>query len=236
MKMTPNKTGGKVLAACLAALQLLTLAAPVSAAGGATVPDKAVAGKSNVDPGFVYGSKAVDYIAGQDYYYLENQYIKTLIGTTKAPNDKQGPMSNGAIMDAVTQEAKRENLDWTQFVLSSKMNGTWQTGKKAFDLNELEVKGNTVVGKGASEAAPSIQGEVTYSILENTPLIQMQVKLTNTGAEDYTGYFEYLVDPDESNEDDTYVPGVGWTTSTINTVLTNHEWTENYMFEGYASK
>ena len=93
MKMTPNKTGGKVLAACLAALQLLTLAAPVSAAGGATVPDKAVAGKSNVDPGFVYGSKAVDYIAGQDYYYLENQYIKTLIGTTKAPNDKQGPMS-----------------------------------------------------------------------------------------------------------------------------------------------
>ena len=29
MKMTPNKTGGKVLAACLAALQLLTLAAPV---------------------------------------------------------------------------------------------------------------------------------------------------------------------------------------------------------------
>ena len=236
MKMTPNKTGGKVLAACLAALQLLTLAAPVSAAGGATVPDKAVAGKSNVDPGFVYGSKAVDYIAGQDYYYLENQYIKALIGTTKAPNDKQGPMSNGAIMDAVTQEAKRENLDWTQFVLSSKMNGTWQTGKKAFDLNELEVKGNTVVGKGASEAAPSIQGEVTYSILENTPLIQMQVKLTNTGAEDYTGYFEYLVDPDESNEDDTYVPGVGWTTSTINTVLTNHEWTENYMFEGYASK
>ena len=31
--MTPNKTGGKVLAACLAALQLLMLAAPVSAAG-----------------------------------------------------------------------------------------------------------------------------------------------------------------------------------------------------------
>ena len=64
-----------------------------------------------MDPGFVYGSKAVDYIAGQDYYYLENQYIKALIGTTKAPNDKQGPMSNGAIMDAVTQEAKREKLD-----------------------------------------------------------------------------------------------------------------------------
>ena len=136
MKMTPNKTGGKVLAACLAALQLLTLAAPVSAAGGATVPDKAVAGKSNVDPGFVYGSKAVDYIAGQDYYYLENQYIKALIGTTKAPNDKQGPMSNGAIMDAVTQEAKRENLDWTQFFLDSQMSGKWDMGKKVLDLNE----------------------------------------------------------------------------------------------------
>lgn len=235
MKMTPNKTGGKVLAACLAALQLLTLAAPVSAAGGATVPVKAVAGKSNVDPGFVYGSKAVDYIAGQDYYYLENQYIKTLIGTTKAPNDKQGPMSNGAIMDAVTQEAKRENLDWTQFFLDSQMSGKWDMGKKVLDLNELEVKGNTIVGKGVSEATPNIQGEVTYSIMENTPLIQMQVKLTNTGSEDYKGYFEYQIDPDESKEDDTYVPGVGWTMDSIKTVLTNHEWTENYIFEGSAS-
>lgn len=238
MKQTkPMKTGGKILAACLAAFQLLTLAVPVSAAGDtAAVPDKAVAGKSNADPGFVYGSKATDYVAGQDYYYLENQYVKTLIGPTKAANDKAGPMSNGAIMDAVTQSAKRENLDWTQFVLDTKMGGTWKTSKTAFDLNELEVKGNTIVGKGASEANPEIQGEVTYSLVEGTPLIQMSVKLTNTGEEDYTGYFEYLVDPDESNEDDTYVPGVGWTTSTIKTVLTDHEWTENYMFEGSSSK
>lgn len=236
MKIKPKKAGGKALAICLAVLQLLTFAAPVSAADGTKLPDKTVAEKSNVDPGFVYGSKATDYIAGQDYYCLENQYVKTLIGQTKAANDKQGPMSNGAIMDAVTQEAKRENLDWTQFVLSSKMSGTWQTGKNAFDLNELEVEGNTVVGKGASEATPSIQGQVTYSILENTPLIQMQVKLTNTGSEDYTGYFEYLIDPDESGEDDTYVPGVGWTTSTIKTVLTNHEWNENYIFEGITGK
>ena len=98
------------------------------------------------------------------------------------------------------------------------------------------MEGNTVVGKGASEATPSIQGQVTYPFLENTPLIQMQVKLTNTGSEDYTGYFEYLIDPDESGEDDTYVPGVGWTTSTIKTVLTNHEWKENYIFEGITGK
>ena len=72
-------------------------------------------------------------------------------------------MSNGAIMDAVTQEAKRENLDWTQFFLDSQMSGKWDMGKKVLDLNELEVKGNTIVGKGVSEATPNIQGEVTYS-------------------------------------------------------------------------
>lgn len=230
------KTGGKALVTCLAALQLLTLVAPVSAAGGtATEPDKVIAGKSNVNPGFVYGSKSIDYVAGQDYYYLENNYIKTLIGPNKAGNDKQGPYSNGAIMDAVSKDTNRENLDWTQFVLSTNMNASWQTGANAFDVSSLEVKGNTVVGTGASRNAPGIEGEVTYSILEGTPLIQMQVKLTNTNAEDYTGYFEYLVDPDESGEDDTYVPGAGWTTSTAKTVLTNHEWNDSYIFEGRAN-
>ena len=234
-QINPKNAGGKVLAACLAAFQLLTLAVPVSAAGGsATEPDRVVAGKSNADPGFVYGSKSIDYIAGQDYYYLENNYIKTLIGPTKAGNDKQGPYTNGAIMDAVPKDTNRENLDWTQFVLSQNMNASWSTGANGFDVGNLEVRGNTVVGTGASPNAPGLEGEVTYSILEDTPLIQMQVKLTNTGTEDYTGYFEYLVDPDESNEDDTYVPGVGWTTSTTKTVLTNHEWNENYIFEGIA--
>ncbi len=236
MKLKSKKVGGKALAACLAAVQLLTLAVPLSAAGGSEVPSKAVAGKSNVDPGFTYGSKGRDYVTGQDYYYLENQYVKTLIGPTKAANDQQGPMSNGAIMDAVTQEAKRENLDWTQFFLASKMSGSWDMGKGVLDLNELEVKGNTIVGKGVSEATPNIQGEVTYSIVENTPLIQMQVKLTNNGSEDYNGYFEYQIDPDESGEQNTYVPGVGWTMGNIYTVLTNHEWTGNYIFEGSASK
>ena len=83
-----------------------------------------------MDPGFVYGSKATDYIAGQDYYCLENQYVKNPDRPDQGSQRQAGPMSNGAIMDVVTQEAKRENLDWTQFVLSSKMSGTWQTGKK----------------------------------------------------------------------------------------------------------
>lgn len=128
----PKYVCGKALAACLAAFQLLTLAVPVSAAGGsATEPDQVVAGKSNVDPAFVYGSKSTDYVAGQDYYYLENNYIKTLIGPTKAGNDKQGPYTSGAIMDAVSKDTNRENLDWTQFVLSPDMNASWQTGANA---------------------------------------------------------------------------------------------------------
>ena len=71
--------------------------------------------------------------------------------------------------------------------------------------------------------------------MENTPLVKMEVKLTNTGAEDYQGYFEYLVDPDESGEQHTYVPGVGWTVKNSSTVLTGGEWTDNYIFEGCSN-
>ena len=54
----------KYTAAALAAAQLLALAAPVfpALAGSA-----AIAGKSHVNPGFSYGSKAEDYVEGQDY-------------------------------------------------------------------------------------------------------------------------------------------------------------------------
>lgn len=229
-----KSNGKKVLAACLATCQLASITLPVSAADQLQNLKTVIAQKSNVDPGFSYGAKSVDYVAGEDYYSLENQYVKTLIGSTKAKNDQKGPMSNGAIMDAVSKTSNRENLDWTQFVLSSEMNASWNTAgtKKVLDLNEIEVKGNTIVASGNYLANPDIKGEVVYSLVENTPLIKMEVKLTNEGAEDFKGYFEYLTDPDESNEDDTYVPGVGWTTSNSSSVLTNHEWTENYIFEG----
>ncbi len=233
MKRTHKK---KWIAVCLVAAQLLATGMPAYAAES-KAGSQIIAEKSSEDPGFSYGPKSVDYVAGQEYYSLENQYVKTLIGTQKVKNDQQGPMSNGAIMDAVSKTTNRENLDWTQFRLSSKMDSSWNTAgtNQVMDLNDIQVQGNTIVGKGSYGANPDIQGEVTYSLVENTPLIKMEVKLTNTGDEAYQGYFEYLVDPDESKEDDTYVPGVGWTTSNASTVLTNHEWNENYIFEGTAS-
>lgn len=239
MKFKLKRTGCKALVAGLVALQVFALAAPASAAvntgtNAAPVTFTPVAGVSSDDPGFVYGSKSTDYVSGQEYYYLENQYVKTLIGPTKAGNDKAGPFTSGAIMDAVSKDTNRENLDWTQFVLSPNMNASWNTGNNGFDISNLEVRGNTVVGTGASKNAPGITGEVTYSLEEDSPLIKMEIKLTNTGDSDYQGYFEYLMDPDESGEDDTYVPGVGWTKSQTNTVLTDHEWNENYIFEGTA--
>jgi hypothetical protein len=234
MKQTHSK---KWIAVCLAAALLVSTGTSVYAAGTAGTGSQIIAEKSSKDPGFSYGPKSVDYVSGREYYSLENQYVKTLIGTQKVKNDQQGPMSNGAIMDAASKTTNRENLDWTQFRFSSKMDASWNTAgtDQVLDLNDVQVQGNTIVGKGSYGANPAIQGEVTYSLVENTPLIKMEVKLTNTGEEDYKGYFEYLIDPDESKEDDTYVPGVGWTTSNSSTVLTEHEWTENYIFEGSAS-
>lgn len=239
MNFKLKRTGSKALVTGLVALQVFALTSPTSAAASTdalkvSAAFTPVAGVSSDDPGFVYGSKSTDYVSGQDYYYLENQYVKTLIGPTKAKNDQAGPFTSGAIMDAVSKDTNRENLDWTQFVLSPTMNASWNTGNNGFDISDLNVKGNTVVGTGASQSAPGITGEVTYSLEENSPLIKMEIKLTNTGDSNYSGYFEYLIDPDEAEEDDTYVPGVGWTKSQTNTVLTNHEWDENYIFEGTA--
>ncbi len=227
----------KLLAACLAAVQLVTLSVGTLPAAAETAADTVFAQKSSENPGFSYGSKAQDWVEGQEYYMLENQYVKTLIGTTKVKNDQKGPMSNGAIMDAVSKTSNRENLDWTQFIMRPQMTASWNTAgtDDVVDLNSLEVVGNTVVGTGAYNKNPAIQSEVTYSIVENTPLVKMEVKLTNTGAEDYQGYFEYLVDPDESGEQHTYVPGVGWTVKNSSTVLTGGEWTDNYIFEGCSN-
>lgn len=222
----------KIMAIFLAILQifiLITAAMPVASA------ETALAGKSSEDPKFHYGSKAEDYINGQAYYYLENQYVKTLIGTTKTVNDQKGPMSNGAIMDAVSKTSNRENLDWTQFIIRSQMDSSWNTASTpnaVLDFNELEVKENTIIGKGVYNGNTNIRGEIVYSLVEDTPLIQMEIKLTNTSEEDFQGYLEYLVDPDESGEQQTYVPGVGWTLSNSNTLLANGEWTDNYIFEG----
>ena len=78
MENKPMKKSRKALAACIAALQLLVAAVPV---GAATVSEGSIAGVSNADPGFTYGNKSTDYIAGQDYYYLENQPDPCTIST-----------------------------------------------------------------------------------------------------------------------------------------------------------
>lgn len=226
----------RFVAAGLAVLQLASIGAvSVSAAETLSLPkDEVVAGISSEDPGFDYGTYGQDYVTGQEYYYLENSFVKTLIGPKKGANNAAGPFSNGAIMDAVAKSSNRENLDWTQFLFDSKM-GAWNYNAPSLSLDTLEVQGNTIVGKGASTANANIQGEVTYSIVKNTPLIKIQVDVSNTGSEDYQGYFNYMIDPDESREQESYVPGVGWVSKTSTKILTNHEWTDTYIFEGSST-
>lgn len=220
----------------LAVLQLASIGAvSVNAAESSSLPkDELIAGISKEDPGFDYGTFGQDYVAGQEYYYLENRYVKTLIGAEKGENNAAGPYSAGAIMDAVSKHDNRENLDWTHFLFRDSMS-SWDPGASSLNLTNLKVEGKTVVGTGASAENPNIQGKVTYSILENTPLIKIQIDLSNTGAEDYQGYFNYMVDPDESREQESYVPGVGWVGGYSKDVVTDHKWTDTYIFEGSST-
>ncbi|MCL2497396.1 MAG: CehA/McbA family metallohydrolase [Symbiobacteriaceae bacterium] len=76
-----------------------------------------------------------------------------------------------------------------------------------------------------------MNASVVYSLPDDSiPALKMEITLKNDGTSDYNGFFEYLFDPDESSEQVSYTPGVGYTT-TKSTYIAGG-WTENYLFNG----
>lgn len=210
--------------------------------------NKTTAGVTNEDPGFTYGPVSRDWIGGRDYYYIENNEIKLTIGTNhlatrdtvdfsdnKSGNNKWGTLTPGHIMDAAPKFNRRDNLDYTEFVLSKNLARTWWYPLEKLSMPDIQVSDNSIVSKGAWDSDSSIKAQVTYSIVENSPLIQMKVKLTNEGTAAFAGHLAYIIDPEETLEQQSFVPGWGWRGGQASAYITSG-WNKNYIFNGIQDK
>lgn len=211
---------------CLAAaLLLLTLTAVCAEAAAVQ------AGHSEADPGFtsyVKESATKDWCVGEDgYYYLQNDLARYLIGTArtyqKKPTDytpeqtgsnAQGSMVKGTVMDAVPAVNQIETLDWTQFVLrGGKVNRTWYyTPSMQLEFSDIHVNDDgSISASGAWDNNANVTAEITYTLIENTPLLKMELTIHNGMKSKLWANLGFLIDPE--GEQDTYVPGsLGWRT------------------------
>ncbi|MFD0868987.1 CehA/McbA family metallohydrolase [Paenibacillus residui] len=214
------------------------------------LPDSttAVAGKTGGDPGFTYAVGARDWVEGKDYYFIENDQVKLTIGTdrlsTNDPvdtsdeatgNNKWGTLTPGHMMDAAPKFNMRDNLDYTEFVLSKNVGRTWWYPTEKLSMPNIQVADHTVVADGTWDSDPSVKAQVTYSIVENSPLIKMKVKLINEGTADFSGHLAYIIDPEEALEQQSYVPGWGWRGGQVSEYITSG-WNNNYIFNGIQDK
>lgn len=208
----------------------------------------AIARISRGEPGFTYAPASRDWVEGKDYYLLENDEVKLTVGTDRlatphptdysdnvSGNNKWGTLTPGHMMDAAPKFNNRENLDYTEFVLSPNVGRTWWYPYEKLSLPNIQVKDRAIVSSGAWDNDPNVKAEVTYSIVENSPLIKMKIKLTNEGAAAFSGNLAYIVDPEETLEQMSYVPGWGWRGGQTSEYITSG-WNKNYIFNGIQDK
>ena len=200
-----------------------------------SVNNRAQAGKTNVAPNFSYGANGQDYVSGQEYYFLKNDLIQVNFFNGEVGNNAVGPFCKGAPADFVALSSGRENVDWSLFRMKPNMDAAWDDKNSNLDLLLSIGDYNTIIAEGFAKNVPGMDAKVTYSLVNDAlPVMMIEVVLTNNGASDYKGFFEYLVDPDESGEQVSYVPGVGYKTS--NGAYITSGWTENYLFNGPNAK
>lgn len=215
------------------------------------------AGVTKGDPGFVYEGTSRDWWPNNDYYYIESPDVKLTVGTVRTAgtdpvdwsndasgNSKWGTLTPGHMMDAVPMLTRQENMDFTEFVLSDDLGVTpedeaagkhmewsWFHPLTKLEMPDIRLDGNTIVAQGDWDADDGMKATVRYSIVEGTPLIRMEIELTNRTGSDFDGNFGYIVDPDQPGEQHSYLPGVGWVYSQEKRGI-REGWTDNYIFNG----
>ncbi|TMV45904.1 hypothetical protein FE783_27570 [Paenibacillus mesophilus] len=241
--------GKRAMANALAALTMAaTLFVTAYYADKASAESSAVGGVSREDPGFTYGPAARDWVTTADYYYLQNDHVKFTVGTVRlqtssttdfspnaSGNDKWGSLTKGSMMDAAPKPSMRDNLDYTEFVLRTQPHRTWWYPTEKLEMENIGIAGSSIAASGDWDKDAAIKSSVVYSIVENTPLIKMELTLANEGTADFSGYLGYFFDSDESGEQHSYVPGWGWRTAQANEYITTG-WNRNYIFNGVKDK
>lgn len=189
-----------------------------------------VAGATTYAPDYGNGSTRRDVTQGQRYYYAANDRIRASITPQTAANDGIGALAPGAMADLMLNDANgAETLDWSEMLLRSSLASpdSWNRPADQVDLPDLSVDGPAVVARGQSRANNAIKARVRYETLPDAPVMKLTVSLENTGTSAYSGYFNYLIDPDSSS-DVGRIPGVSGT----NPGLRTSGWTDDFVYVG----
>ncbi len=178
---------------------------------------------------FSYASNSSDITSGTPYYYLKNDSLWVTISTVDVNNNQAGGIHKGIPMDIVHRRKMRENLDWTQFILAPTIQTGWDLSTYNLNLNTITLNNSTksVNATGTWVSNSSISAKANYKLLTGSPVMRINISLYNNGTSAFSGYLEYQIDPDESGEQYSYVPGVGWTPGMVSS-----GWNSNYTYTG----
>lgn len=190
-----------------------------------------VAGTSSTPPDFGPGSTRLDVVEGDTYHYVMNDRVQATVSSRVGANNQPGTFQPGWLADvALTDATAMETLDWSEMILAPTMHDPdrpWGRSGEWLSLGDIAVDGDAVVASGAAQIDPALETSVRYRALPGAPVVKVALEVTNTGATDFAGYFQYLLDPD-SSDDTAYVPGIGGTNPGFRT----GGWTGNYLYVG----
>ena len=187
------------------------------------------AGTSTTDPGFTYGNYGKDIVNGTTYYFLRNDSAFVSISSVDVNNNQQGGLHKGVPMDIIHQRKLKDNLDWTQVVLSPTILSGWDYAAYNVDMSTIWINNNpnSINAYGPWNSDPNIAVMASYSLLPGSPVLKIKLKVYNNSSAGFNGYLMYEVDPDETGEQYAFVPGIGW-----GTTLVSGGWTKNYIYNG----
>jgi hypothetical protein len=193
------------------------------------IEDNLLVGENDIEPGYSYGLNGKDIINGTKYFFLKNDSVTVIFGSTSVLNNQQGSRHPGAVMDFILKSKNRDNLDWTMFQLNSSIINDANDNTKSINVdsvnyNTLDTSIN-VFGKAKYNSTLSVV--IKYRLLPNSPILKIKVSLKNLSSVVETGNISYFIDPDDASQENSYVPGKG-----TNAGVINSGWSDNYIYSG----
>lgn len=197
------------------------------------VVDAPVAGMSTVAPDYGAGTTRPDVVPGDEHAYVMNKAVTATVVKRTGPNNQPGTFRPGWPADIFRNDSTgMETLDWSELVLTRERIDAkpWDRSGQWLDLPEVSASGAAVTASGSAQIDPAIKSSVTYETLPGAPVVKMTLDLRNTSVTDFTGHFQYIIDPDSSS-DVAIIPGVPGT----NIGYRSSGWTGNYLYVGATS-
>jgi hypothetical protein len=189
---------------------------------------------TDAPPVNAYRADENDYQPGDRYGTATNGCVEADVTTRVGENNQPGTFQPGWPANVTLSDGARvETLDWSELILSHTMNNPavpWHRSGEWLSLPNLSTQGSSVVSSGTAQIDPSITASLSTSAVPGMPAIKETLHLHNGGGTAFSGYFQYLLDPDSVSDVST-LPGRTGT----NPGFVTSGWTRNYVYDGPTS-